>query len=1069
MQRHACPALEGSLRLLLEHTDVCTSVLACDSESSAAIQREAQGCGHAPPGVVQRVQALFGNIRRTYAPLIMQHPSIPLDLRTLLVNGISQHAPQLDIVISRCREPLWPALRVFPAALPPSVRARLRVVVYEHCAPGAHLQALPSLDVRDHMLSVHRITWRSGEQGAGRMANSTSAAAAAFAGYLQGMGVGLPSGSGARAERSIFLLPAGIHVLASLHLSQSRPEHRRSRPAGSGDPALASQLRMQRDLREQWSRIVAPVDSWTTSSGAAATVSSCLGKALLRVGAQAEGGSAALALHRAEDPLPLAIVAARGTWSDSLQRGASSPGVAAADGAAAWRSLLARASRFECAPRRPPASKLCAGYGPALASRRQAPVPRLAAAALGSSGASRAAATGVTDWPHNVSLTGFCGVTNEGVEGSCDRGHSGSWNTRAHRVRSFADCVGRCLLCARCAYVTYSPDNDDCSWYARRACNLRALGKDEAFQTVMVAPTAGGGSGGAAGKLQPRGSTAGVVGLPGMVAGDPRTHAAYIEYLCALRADRKWGRDLLRGALLLLMDAAARERRVGEEGVPAAAPTAVTTAPSGRAWLVDPACVAGDFMLHNRQLLPLPAAASAGASHAAASSAHHPCLRAGGLRASGVGAGAMAQQHEGQQQQSPPPLATGYSQHASGGVRGGDDDNAPLMSHQEAESALAGLIRSANTRASALRCAGEHSVRMELHLSGFFSMISSMLKPWTAALRMGRAFLTPTAPGLFDPRRCPRSGLGGLVEWSCHFERLGPRACEPATVRHPRVLFNLPEQHREALSDTHSLPAAFRHLGSFWWVSQLTRRLLRPQRHGALRTMLRAAARESGLTAALSGGGGPVIGMHVRHGDACLTSETSRTARSCEPLSAYMAAIQAYAAAVGATTVLLATDSERVLADARHLFPRFSFLHVPNVTRTGLARRAPTEVLDEVIKRRARTGVGVAQTEHDALTAAVDALLLSRCDILVGKFSSGLFRAAYALAAARRAGGLPPFVSLDAPWCADYAVPAGFNDNFPRREREGRDALWEQIDPDGGTKRGGRGTMGRSEQNVFLC
>ena len=350
-----------------------------------------------------------------------------------------------------------------------------------------------------------------------------------------------------------------------------------------------------------------------------------------------------------------------------------------------------------------------------------------------------------------------------------------------------------------------------------------------------------------------------------------------------------------------------------------------------------------------------------------------------------------------------------------------------------------------------------------------------MLKPWTASLRMGRAFLTPTAPGLFSTERgmewaggsCPRSGAGGSVEWACHFERIGPLKCEPASSAPARILFNLPEQHREGLSDAHSLPTPFRHLGSFWWVSQLTHRLMRPRRQGKLRTMLREAARESGLAAALSRRT-PVIGMHVRHGDACMAAETSRTARSCEPLRVYMQAIEEYARAIGSTTIFVATDSERVLADGVALFPRYKFLHVPNVSRTGVTKPAPTEVLDEVLKRRARTGAGVASTQHDALTAAVDALLLARCDVLVGKFSSGLFRAAYALAAARRGGALPPFVSLDAPWCADYAVPAGYNDNFPRREEAGLMRLSEQIDPDGGGG-GGVSELRRAEHNIFLC
>jgi hypothetical protein len=130
---------------------------------------------------------------------------------------------------------------------------------------------------------------------------------------------------------------------------------------------------------------------------------------------------------------------------------------------------------------------------------------------------------------------------------------------------------------------------------------------------------------------------------------------------------------------------------------------------------------------------------------------------------------------------------------------------------------------------------------MELHLSGFFSMIASVIKPWTAAIRMGRALLTPTAPGLLDRKDCPS------VEMGCFFERIGPVACEPARMNLAHFRFNLAEQYREGLTDAHAIPADFRHLGSFWWVSQLTQRLLRPRRQ--LRTMLRLACERDALKA----------------------------------------------------------------------------------------------------------------------------------------------------------------------------------------------------------------------------
>ena len=59
-------------------------------------------------------------------------------------------------------------------------------------------------------------------------------------------------------------------------------------------------------------------------------------------------------------------------------------------------------------------------------------------------------------WPANASRSGFCSVTNDAVEGDCRRRGAGSWNTRAHRVRSLADCAARCLRCASCKYVSYS-------------------------------------------------------------------------------------------------------------------------------------------------------------------------------------------------------------------------------------------------------------------------------------------------------------------------------------------------------------------------------------------------------------------------------------------------------------------------------------------------------------------------------------------------------------------------------------------------------------------------------------
>lgn len=90
---------------------------------------------------------------------------------------------------------------------------------------------------------------------------------------------------------------------------------------------------------------------------------------------------------------------------------------------------------------------------------------------------------------------------------------------------------------------------------------------------------------------------------------------------------------------------------------------------------------------------------------------------------------------------------------------------------------------------------------------------------------------------------------------------------------------------------------------------------------------------------------------------------------------------------------------------------------------------------------------GSVDGHEDATSVMVDLLLLASCDVLIGKFSSNIDRLAYSLMAVRRgrehrreqAEGvaaeaeaasqraspplcLPPYVSLDHPWCADWGV-----------------------------------------------
>lgn len=191
------------------------------------------------------------------------------------------------------------------------------------------------------------------------------------------------------------------------------------------------------------------------------------------------------------------------------------------------------------------------------------------------------------------------------------------------------------------------------------------------------------------------------------------------------------------------------------------------------------------------------------------------------------------------------------------------------------------------------------------------------------------------------------------------------------------------------------IPAAFARRGWFWWTAQLLRVILRPA--PSLAKEVTAALRKTGLGAALLAG--PVLGMHIRHGDACLVGETVRMARTCSPLAEYVQQARPLMQSLGAATIYLATDSEQVIEDTRS-FPEYQWLFLPGITRFGLTAPQPIRLWDAIVKRRAKRPSTLRHNHREAWMATIDALLLARCDAFVGKFTSTLFRTVYALHAA---------------------------------------------------------------------
>ena len=83
-----------------------------------------------------------------------------------------------------------------------------------------------------------------------------------------------------------------------------------------------------------------------------------------------------------------------------------------------------------------------------------------------------------SELPVTRTSRGYCGVTSS--ESDCAAGSMGAWTET-----NPTGCIQRCFDCARCRFVSFSPELQDCSWYNK--CSLAHLqGADGTHETVQV-------------------------------------------------------------------------------------------------------------------------------------------------------------------------------------------------------------------------------------------------------------------------------------------------------------------------------------------------------------------------------------------------------------------------------------------------------------------------------------------------------------------------------------------------------------------------------------------------------
>ena len=334
-------------------------------------------------------------------------------------------------------------------------------------------------------------------------------------------------------------------------------------------------------------------------------------------------------------------------------------------------------------------------------------------------------------------------------------------------------------------------------------------------------------------------------------------------------------------------------------------------------------------------------------------------------------------------------------------------------------------------------CNASRLMDIKLTPSGWFATISQVIKPLAQALRADKVLLMPRLPAYTLPACTAR-------DLTCFFRPLS--RCDSAVGARNREMKALNARSAAFVTQESteagklvSLHQARNGRGTFRVFSELLAFLTRPI--AKLASAIDAAHVSSGLAAAEREHDSPIVGLHIRRGDACGPGESERTARRCWPTSAYMERLLPYARHIGCKVIYVATDSKDALIELRKLYgAEFQVLSLDGVSR--YRDKAPPNVIDARIKRYMNPKVNsTSWANGEAWRAIIDVELLARCDVLVGLFSSNLFRAAFAKRAAA-IHAIPLYVSLDAPFCFDAGMLSGMNYEFPVRSAAALRTSW---------------------------
>lgn len=302
---------------------------------------------------------------------------------------------------------------------------------------------------------------------------------------------------------------------------------------------------------------------------------------------------------------------------------------------------------------------------------------------------------------------------------------------------------------------------------------------------------------------------------------------------------------------------------------------------------------------------------------------------------------------------------------------------------------------------------------------GFGSTLNSWVKPFMYALDNKIQFLSPAlGPYSFGKEKTLIDGTHcGVNSASCWFEDVA--GCKTTSRGVSESIRRIDPRNEKAITKTYSLlhrgsdidgyptivPAEYRKMGLFWYFSQLLAYLMRP--NYKFRRHLETVKKKLNWDVLE----GPVLSLHIRHGDACTGIEPKIKSRRCDDLNTYMESVFHVAKRYGVKSIYLSTDDQAVI-DGTNNYTEFTWLY----QKLDTSSRSVIEW-----DRIEDLGLSTFALAQELL---IDIFLLSEGDIFVGKFTSNVDRIAYALMTVRKSG-LAPYLSLDSPWCFDWGVKSG--------------------------------------------